>query len=85
VIDDLDYDDAESPAIGLVPHGVSWEEVETHIKIAHHPLLVRPVGSADHVGAYWTCTQLAVAEDLGADEDQAVSEFRTFLRERGEA
>jgi len=23
-----------------VPAGVSWEEVQDHIKIAHHPLLV---------------------------------------------
>ena len=27
VLDDLEYDDSESPAIGLVPAGVSWEDV----------------------------------------------------------
>jgi len=40
VLDDLAYEDSESPAIGVVPAGVSWEEVQDHIKIAHHPLLV---------------------------------------------
>lgn len=37
MLDDLEYDDSESPAIGLVPAGVSWEDVHDHIKIAHHP------------------------------------------------
>lgn len=40
MLDDLAYEDSESPAIGVVPAGVSWEEVQDHIKIAHHPLLV---------------------------------------------
>ena len=42
VLDDLEIDDSDSPAIALVPPGVSWEEVRDHIKIAHHPLLVPP-------------------------------------------
>jgi hypothetical protein len=85
VFDDLEYDDSESPAIGLVPADVSWEEVENHIKIAHNPLLV-PLGDrAEYVGAYWAGTELVVAEDLGSDQDEAVREFREFLRERGEA
>src|SRR6266702_8962108 len=46
VLDDLAYEDSESPAIGVVPAGVSWEEVKDHIKIAHHPLLV-PFGRTD--------------------------------------
>jgi len=85
VLDDLEYDDSESPAIGLVPGGVSWEEVQNHIKIAHNPLLV-PRGDGDeYVGAYWADTQLVVAGDLGSDQDEAVREFRELLRERGEA
>jgi hypothetical protein len=85
VFDDLEYDDSESPAIGLVPAGVSWEEVQNHIKIAHNPLLV-PLGDcAQYVGAYWAGTKLVVTEDLGSDQDLAVREFREFLRERGEA
>jgi hypothetical protein len=85
VLDDLVYEDSESPAIGLVPAGVSWEEVQNHIKIAHHPLLVPLEDSSQYVGAYWTGTQLAVADDLGSDQDQAIREFREFLREHGEA
>jgi hypothetical protein len=85
VLDDLEYDDSEAPAIGLVPAGVTWEEVQNHIKIAHNPLLV-PVGDrAEYVGAYWAGTELVVAGDLGSDQDQAVREFREFLHERGEA
>ena len=42
MLDDLAYDDSEPPAIGLVPAGVSWDEVQDHIKIAHSPLLVGP-------------------------------------------
>ena len=42
MLDDLSYDDSEPPTIGLVPAGVSWDEVRDHIKIAHSPLLVGP-------------------------------------------
>jgi hypothetical protein len=84
VLHDLTYDDSEGPAIGLVPTGVSWAEVEDHIKIAHHPLLV-PDESGEYAGAYWAGTKLVVAEDLGADQDEAVGAFRELLRERGEA
>ena len=84
VLDDLTYDDSDSPAIGLVPAGVSWAAVEDHIKIAHHPLLVPLEDSGEYVGAYWAGTKLVVAEDLGPDQDEAVTEFRELLRERGE-
>jgi hypothetical protein len=84
VLDDLTYDDSESPAIGLVPPGVSWAAVEDHIKIAHHPLLVLLDEGGEYVGAYWAGTRLVVAGDLGPDQDAAVSEFRELLRERGE-
>ena len=85
MLDDLEYDDSESPAIGLVPAGVPWEDVQDHIKIAHSPLLVPLGNSAQYVGAYWAGTKLVVADDLGSDQEQAVHEFREFLRERGEA
>jgi hypothetical protein len=42
VLEDLDFDDSDSPPIGLVPPGISWEQVHDHIKIAHHSLLVPP-------------------------------------------
>ena len=42
MLDDLEFDDSDSPAIGLVPPGISWEQVHDHIKIAHHSLLVPP-------------------------------------------
>lgn len=84
MLDDLEYDDSDSPAIGLVPAGVSWQDVQDHIKIAHNPLLVRREDGSDYVGAYWAGAALAVAADLGSDLDQAVREFRDYLRERGE-
>ncbi len=85
MLNDLDYDDSQPPAIGLVPAGVIWEDIEDHIKIAHHPLVALPEGSPRYVGVYWTGTAMAVIEDLGSDHDQAISEFRELLRERGEA
>ena len=85
MLDDVEYDDSESPAIGLLPPGVPWEDIQDHIKIAHHPLLVLPDGSDDYVGVYWADAAMAVIEDLGSDLDQAIIEFRDFLRERGEA
>jgi hypothetical protein len=85
VLDDLEYDDSESPAIGLVPAGVSWEDIQDHIKIAHHPLVALPAGGTQYAGVYWTGTAMAVIEDLGSDHDQAIGEFREILRERGEA
>jgi hypothetical protein len=86
VLDDLDFDDSDSPAIGLVPPGVSWEQVRDHIKIAHHHLLVPPDGggAGDYAGAYWTGTEMAVVADLGPDQDEAIDEFRAFLQEHGE-
>lgn len=85
MLDDLEYEDSESPAIGLVRAEVAWEDVQDHIKIAHHPLLVLPEGSTQYAGAYWTGIQMVVTDDLGSDQEQAICEFREFLRERGEA
>jgi hypothetical protein len=85
VLDDLDIDDSDSPAIGLVPPGVSWDQVYDHIKIAHHSLLVPPAADGGQfAGAYWTGTHMVVLDDLGADQDEAVDEFRARLQERGE-
>ena len=85
MLDDLSVDDSESPAIGLVPADVTWEEVRNHIKIGHDPLLVLAADSGQYRGAYWTGTQMLVTDDLGPDQEEAVSEFREVLRERGEA
>jgi hypothetical protein len=85
VLDDLEYDDTESPAIGLLPAGVSWEDIQDHIKIAHHPLLVQAEEGAGYVGVYWANAAMEVLGDLGSDPDEAIGEFREFLRERGEA
>jgi hypothetical protein len=84
MLDGLAYDDSESPPIGLVPAGVPWNAVKNHIKIAHSPLLAGPDASGQYVGAYWAGTELLVAGDLGPDPEQALREFRDFLRERGE-
>jgi hypothetical protein len=84
VLDDLDFDDSDSPAIGLVPPGISWDEVRDHIKIAHHSLLVPLAGGSQFAGAYWTGTDMVVIDDLGPDQDQAIDEFRALLQERGE-
>ena len=85
MLDDLDFDDSDSPAIGLVPPGVSWDQVYDHIKIAHHSLLVPPAADGGQfAGAYWTGTEMAVLDDLGSDQDQAVDEFRAQLQDLGE-
>jgi hypothetical protein len=86
VLEGLEVDDADAPAIGLVPPGVSWEEVRDHIKIVHQHLLVPPdcAGGGDYAGAYWTGTEMAVVADLGPDQDAAIGEFRAFLQEHGE-
>ena len=84
MLEDLEVDDSGSPAIGLVPPGVSWEQVRDHIKIAHHHLLVPSAGGDDYAGAYWTGTDMVVLDDLGSDQEQAIDEFRTFLQEHDE-
>jgi hypothetical protein len=84
VFENLDFDDSDSPAIGLVPPGVSRDEVRDHIKIAHHSLLIPPADGHEYAGAYWTGTEMVIIEDLGPDQDQAVEEFRAFLQEHGE-
>jgi hypothetical protein len=83
MLDGLTYDDSESPSISLVPPGASWEEVRDHIKIAHDFLLVRSE-SGEYAGAYWTGTEMVVLDDLGADQDAALAEFREELSQRGE-
>jgi hypothetical protein len=83
VLEDLEFDDSDAPAIGLVPPGVSWDEVRDHIKIARHSLLV-PADGDQYAGAYWTGTDMVVVGDLGSDQDQAIDEFRAFLQEHGE-
>jgi hypothetical protein len=85
VLYDLEIDDSDSPAIALVPPGVSWEEVRDHIKIAHHPMLVPPPADGDQfAGAYWTGTDMVVIDALGLDLDQAVDDFRAALQDLGE-
>ena len=84
MLDDLEFDDSDSPAIGLVPTGVSWDEVRDHIKIAHHSLLVPPADGGQFAGAYWTGTEMLVIDDLGPDQDQAIDEFRALLQDLGE-
>jgi hypothetical protein len=84
VLEDLEFDDSDSPAIGLVPPGVSWEQVRDHIKIAHHHLLVPSADGAGHTGAYWTGTDMALVEDLGPDQEEAIEEFRVYLQEHDE-
>jgi hypothetical protein len=85
VLYNLEIDDSDSPAIALVPPGVSWEEVRDHIKIAHHPMLVPPPADGDQfAGAYWTGTDMVVIDALGLDLDQAVDDFRAALQDLGE-
>jgi hypothetical protein len=85
MLDDVEYDDSEAPAIGLVRAGAGWDEVRDHLKIAHNPLLVLPPGGDQYAGAYWTGTEMVVIEDLGPDHEEAIGEFRELLRERGQA
>jgi hypothetical protein len=84
VLADLEFDDSDSPAIGLVPAGVSWQQVRDHIKIAHHSLLVPPADGDQYAGAYWTGTGMVVVGDLGAGQDEAIEEFRAYLHEHNE-
>ena len=84
MLEDLEFDDSDSPAIGLVPPGVSWEQVRDHIKIAHHHLLVPSADGGDYAGAYWTGTTMAVVGDLGPDQEEAIDEFRVYLQEHDE-
>ena len=84
MLEDLEFDDSGSPAIGLVPPGVSWQQVRDHIKIAHHHLLVPSPDGDDHSGAYWTGTEMAVLPDLGPDPEEAIDEFRAYLQEHDE-
>ena len=84
MLDDLSYDDSDEPGIGLVPAGISWDEVADHIKIVHGPLLVGPDDSGQYAGVYWASARMMVEHGLGSDQDEAVSEFREVLRERGQ-
>jgi hypothetical protein len=84
VLEDLEFDDSDSPAIALVPSGVSWQEVRDHMKIAHHSVLMPPADGAEYTGAYWSGTDMILVPDLGPDQDEAIGEFRAFLQEHDE-
>ena len=84
MLEELEFDDSDSPAIGLVPPGVSWAEVRDHMKIAHHCVLMPPADGGEYAGAYWTGTDMVVIPDLGLDHDQAIEEFRAYLQEHDE-
>ena len=84
MLEDLEFDDADAPAIGLVPPGVSWEQVRDHIKIAHHHLLVPPDPDGEYTGVYWTGREMALVSDLGSDQEEAIEEFRAYLQEHDE-
>ena len=84
MLDDRAYVDSAEPTIGLVPPGVSWDEVLDHIKIVHGPLLVGPAADGRYAGAYWAGARMVVADDLGSDQEEALREFRDILHERGQ-
>ena len=84
MLEDLEFDDVGSPAIGLVPPGISWQQVHDHIKIAHHHLLVPPDTDGDYTGVYWTGREMALVSDLGSDQEEAIEEFRAYLQEHDE-
>ena len=84
MLEDLEFDDSDSPAIALVPPGVSWQEVRDHMKIAHHSVLMPPADGAEYTGAYWSGTDMILVPDLGPDQDEAIGEFRAFLQEHDE-
>ena len=83
MLENLDIDDSGTPAIALVPPGVSWGEVRDHIKIAHHHVLML-TDDAGYSGAYWTGTEMAIIPDLGSDPEEAIEEFRVYLQEHDE-
>ncbi len=37
MLEDLEFDDGDAPPIGLIPPGVSWQQVRDHVKIAASP------------------------------------------------
>ena len=85
MLDDLEFDDSDSPAFGVVPPGVSWEQVRDHVMMAHHSVVVPPPAvGGQFAGGYWTGTEMVVIDDLGPDQDQAVEEFRALLQDLGE-
>jgi hypothetical protein len=84
VLEDLDVDDSEAPAIAIAPAGASWDEVADHVKIMHNPVLAGPGGDGEYTGAYWAGNRLMVAEALGTEQDDALAEFRGILLERGD-
>ena len=84
MLEDLEFDDAGRYQTDRGRAGVSWQQVRDHIKIAHHHLLIPPADGGDYTGAYWTGTKMALVEDLGPDQDDALDEFRAFLAEHDE-
>ena len=84
MLEDLEFDDATRPRSAWCRRASRGTQVRDHIKIAHHHLLVPSADGDDYAGAYWTGTTMAVVEDLGPDQEQAIDEFRVYLQEHDE-
>ncbi|MEP7024809.1 MAG: hypothetical protein ABJB47_13625 [Actinomycetota bacterium] len=84
MLQDLAHDDGDVPPISFVPAGVPWQDVQDHIKISHSPLLVQLEDTGEYIGVYWSSSRANIADDLGPDLDEAVQEFREYLRDHGE-
>ena len=84
MLEDLEFDDAGSPAIGLVPPGVTWQQVHDHIKIAHHHLLIPRPTAGTTPASTGPAPRWPWSSDLGPTQEEAIEEFRAFLQEHDE-
>jgi hypothetical protein len=83
VEDKITFDATEPPNIGVGQHGITWQEVEGYIRVAHNPVLTVPPGEKQYRGVYWDAAMATVktTDDLGTELSDALRQFRAFLRQ----
>jgi hypothetical protein len=78
MISDITYDRRGEPAIGLVPVGTTWSEIDDQLRASREPLLVLLPEGGQYQGFYWA-GRTVPTPGLGPDRNTAAQRFRDLL------
>ncbi len=80
----ITIDASEPPEVGMVPDSLGWGDVEGYVRITKRPVLApMQEGHGKFGGIFWNPAKAAVdaTEDLGPGQQEALGQFREFLRQ----
>lgn len=79
--DKITFDSSEPPTIGIAQPGITWQEMESYVRVAHNPVLAIPPGEEQYKGVYWDAATATVGttDDLATELKDALRQFRALL------